>query len=261
MLQRAGDAQEKELGPSHPLVLGTWLTLMEALGRTRQYERAANVGFRSVAHASAPNADSYFQRFLVLIRKYVHMLRLHRDFAVAAHISRQALALLRSMGRYSEPCIGSLRYDLACCECANGNLEESRLLIREEISKSSQPEADLINANDGQGAEVRKVTTEHRDPRAKDVANVFWQPEYTHYCLETDLPIFPNEHEQYSIWYASNEFPYPQHHCCAPADLQTHYKFIDYSACSRWCRRRLKHVALGELDLAPIHDYISTLSS
>ncbi len=76
-----------------------------------------------------------------------------------------------------------------------------------------------------------------RDPRAKDVANVFWNPEFTLFCKLTDEPISPKNDGKYDIWYSSHEEPYPHHKILTKDELPNllFYKFKDYETCKDWC--------------------------
>ena len=76
-----------------------------------------------------------------------------------------------------------------------------------------------------------------RDPRAKDVANVFWDPEFTLFCKLTDEPIFPNSENNYDMWFSSHEEPYPHHGIFSKDELPglLFYKFKDFETCKKWC--------------------------
>ena len=76
-----------------------------------------------------------------------------------------------------------------------------------------------------------------RDPRPKDVANVFWNPDYPLFCLRCDKPITPDQEGTYDLWYSSNEDPQPSHGVFEETDLQSHlfYKFKDQENCQQWC--------------------------
>lgn len=100
----------------------------------------------------------------------------------------------------------------------------------ENVSEGSNPKNDInIAAN-----QPKKI---QRDPRAKDVANVFWDVNYTLFCLKTDKPILPDSEGKYDIWYASHEEAYPHHKILTSEDLPslTFYKFKDYETCKEWC--------------------------
>jgi hypothetical protein len=77
-----------------------------------------------------------------------------------------------------------------------------------------------------------------RDPRdRKDVANVFYNSQYTLFDLRSDEPIFPGEDGIYHIYYASNEYKIPRSFDGPPSKLEslTHYKFKDFLSCKLWC--------------------------
>ena len=76
-----------------------------------------------------------------------------------------------------------------------------------------------------------------RDPRTKDVANLYWDSKYNLYCKLTDEQILPNANKEYDIWYASHEEPYPHHKVLNKDELSSllFYKFKDYETCKKWC--------------------------
>jgi len=88
-----------------------------------------------------------------------------------------------------------------------------------------------------------QISSTQRDPRAKDVANVFWNPDYTLFCLLTDEPIFPNSDGKYDIWYSSNENPNPYNKVITKEELPRFlfYKFKDYETCKKWCDSKKKN--------------------
>lgn len=93
------------------------------------------------------------------------------------------------------------------------------------------------NPRNSDNANKTASVTLTRDPRAKDVANVFWDSKYTLYCKLTDVPIYPNSKGEYDIWYASHEEPYPHHKILSKQELPSllFYKFKDYETCKKWC--------------------------
>jgi hypothetical protein len=80
----------------------------------------------------------------------------------------------------------------------------------------------------------------HRDPREKDVANVFYDQNYTLYDFLTDQPIFPNQDGLYDIWYSSNEDPNPYNIVISKTELQDFrfYKFKNEANCIQWCNNK-----------------------
>ncbi len=113
-------------------------------------------------------------------------------------------------------------------------ISEETIWVEDADSQSgleaSFPENDVIIATN----QPKKI---QRDPRAKDVANVFWDVNYTLFCLKTDSPILPDSEGKYDIWYASNEEAYPHHKVLTSENLAslTFYKFKDYETCKEWC--------------------------
>ena len=79
-----------------------------------------------------------------------------------------------------------------------------------------------------------------RDPRRKDVANVYWNPDYPLFCFRSDETITPDPEGTYDIWYSSNEDPRPYHHVFEEEALTGHlfYKFRDLENCKEWCDER-----------------------
>lgn len=137
-------------------------------------------------------------------------------------------------------------YDGAMC-CPTSKKEATYLfagngfkLVSERTIWEEQKQNEAINTSkmaktiEKQG----KVSSSlQRDPRAKDVANVFWDSEYNLYCKLTDEPIYPNESGKFDIWYASHEEPYPHHKILNKNELSEllFYKFKDYQTCKKWC--------------------------
>lgn len=86
-----------------------------------------------------------------------------------------------------------------------------------------------------------KFTTDEvsiaRDPRSKDVANVFYDANYTLFDLLTDEPILPNSEGLFDIWYSSNEDPSPYNIVLTKTQLSNHryYKFKTKANCVQWC--------------------------
>jgi hypothetical protein len=89
-----------------------------------------------------------------------------------------------------------------------------------------------------------KFTTDEvsiaRDPRSKDVANVFYDPNYTLFDLLTDEPILPNSEGLYDIWYSSNEDPSPYNIVLSKNELSSYryYKFKTKANCEQWCKNK-----------------------
>jgi hypothetical protein len=89
-----------------------------------------------------------------------------------------------------------------------------------------------------------KFTTDEvsisRDPRPKDVANVFYDGNYTLFDLLTDEPILPNSDGEYDIWYSSNEDPSPYNIVMSKTQLSNHryYKFKTKANCVQWCNNK-----------------------
>jgi hypothetical protein len=86
---------------------------------------------------------------------------------------------------------------------------------------------------------ITEVSIE-RDPRSKDVANVFYDKNYTLFDLLTDEPILPNSEGQYDIWYSSNEDPSAYNIVLSKNELSSHryYKFKTKANCEQWCNNK-----------------------
>lgn len=71
----------------------------------------------------------------------------------------------------------------------------------------------------------------------KDVANVFYKPEFTLFDLWSDEPISPAAGEIYSIYYATNENKTPQSFSGTAIEISKLYvyKFKNYDNCKSWC--------------------------
>jgi hypothetical protein len=112
----------------------------------------------------------------------------------------------------------------------------SEKTVWEEFSNEAN-ETDVIENDKSNIVNQTELETLERDPRAKDVANVFWDSKYTLYCLLTDEPINPDVNGEYDIWYSSNEDPYPNHKILTKQELPSllFYKFKDYESCKKWC--------------------------
>jgi serine/threonine protein kinase len=80
-----------------------------------------------------------------------------------------------------------------------------------------------------------------RDPNvAKDVANVFYNSNFTLFDFYTDEPIFPDKNGVYQIYYASNEDRTPRSISATVAELENfyYYKFKNYQNCFNWCFKK-----------------------
>lgn len=85
-----------------------------------------------------------------------------------------------------------------------------------------------------------------RDPNTrKDIANVFWNPEYTLFDLFTDEPIYPQVNGKYAIWYSSNEDPIPRFKELTAEQLRVFafYKFKSLENCRKWCDGKQRSTA------------------
>ena len=80
----------------------------------------------------------------------------------------------------------------------------------------------------------------NRDTRRKDIANVYWNSEYTLFDLQTDEAIFPDNNGLYDIWYSSNEDPTPNYKIFSRQQLSNlhFYKFKNRENCLKWCESR-----------------------
>ena len=82
-----------------------------------------------------------------------------------------------------------------------------------------------------------------RDPNVgRDVANVFYNSNFTLFDLYTDEPIFPGKNGVYQIYYASNEDRTPRSISATAAELEEFYfyKFKNYQNCLDWCLKKIK---------------------
>lgn len=79
--------------------------------------------------------------------------------------------------------------------------------------------------------------TYKRDPRRFDIANVFWNPQYTLFDLQTDEIIYPDGNGNYNIWYATNENPVVNFISISANQLIAFrsYKFKTQANCKLWC--------------------------
>jgi hypothetical protein len=80
-----------------------------------------------------------------------------------------------------------------------------------------------------------------RDPRPKDVANVFWNRQFQLYDKETDEPIFPrpiNGINVYEIYLSSNEEKQPRKGVYSVGQLENIflYKFKSLESCEVFCK-------------------------
>lgn len=108
--------------------------------------------------------------------------------------------------------------------------------MTDDLSVGSQE--NKTTEEEKQSEEVNQnIQKTNRDPRAKDVANVFWQQQYTLFDFLTDEPIVPNINGEYNIWYSSNENPNPRNKIISSSALPDflYYKFKNYRNCKRWC--------------------------
>lgn len=82
-----------------------------------------------------------------------------------------------------------------------------------------------------------------KDPRSKDVANVFWKRGFTLIDYSSNEPIFPelvNDQFIYKIYYSSNEDPTPHYGEFTKQELENHYyyKFINKASCLKFCNSK-----------------------
>jgi TonB family protein len=79
------------------------------------------------------------------------------------------------------------------------------------------------------------TSIQNRDPRSKDVANVYWNGKYPLYCLTSDVEILPKYEDNYEFWCATNENPNPIKKQIKKGETLTMYKFANYNECLNWC--------------------------
>jgi serine/threonine protein kinase len=84
--------------------------------------------------------------------------------------------------------------------------------------------------------EEKKSSPKIRDPRRKDVANVFWNGEYPLFSLVDDIEISPDGNGNYSIWSATNEDKSPRLIYLKKGDFRPVYKFHSFNECNKWCK-------------------------
>ena len=123
--------------------------------------------------------------------------------------------------------------------CVKDNGDYDAEIVNKDKPKSNEEavETTAITSNDVVEKENNIVSNVKRDPRRKDIANVFWNPKYTLFCKLTDEPISPNNEGKYDIWYSSHEDPQPYHKIFSKSELPDFlfYKFKDYETCKKWC--------------------------
>jgi hypothetical protein len=121
-------------------------------------------------------------------------------------------------------------------------LENNLFLNEDTYSLSDSP----INSDDILEDDANEILKINRDPNErKDVANVFWNKQYTLFDLSTDEPIFPdlvNGQYIYKIYYSSNEDPSPHYGEFNEQELEDHifYKFKNKSNCLMFCNTKNK---------------------
>ena len=85
-----------------------------------------------------------------------------------------------------------------------------------------------------------------RDPRAKDIANVFWDGTYPLYSKFSDEEIKPDANGIYTFWYATNENHTPRE-IQMPAREFTVYKFKTYQECVAWVESKFHEKIDGNI--------------
>jgi uncharacterized protein (TIGR02145 family) len=75
-----------------------------------------------------------------------------------------------------------------------------------------------------------------RDPRRKDLANVYWDGEFPLYSHLVDIEITPDIDGIYKMWYATNEDKTPRELWLRKGERKNVYKFKTYEECIIWCR-------------------------
>jgi serine/threonine protein kinase len=84
--------------------------------------------------------------------------------------------------------------------------------------------------------EEKKSSPQIRDPRRKDIANVFWNGAYPLYSLVDDIEIKPDHLGFYPMWSATNENKTPEFIVMSKGDSKPVYKFRSFEECNRWCK-------------------------
>jgi hypothetical protein len=107
----------------------------------------------------------------------------------------------------------------------------------DSTSKKITPSPNVKESGIGKSKiEEKKPSPKIRDPRRKDVANVFWNGEYPLYSLVDDIEIVPDRLGFYPMWIATNENKKPEFIVLAKGDIKPVYKFRNFEECNRWCR-------------------------
>lgn len=78
---------------------------------------------------------------------------------------------------------------------------------------------------------------QNRDPRGKELANVYYNPEYSLYDVVTDELIVPNNEGIYNIYYSSYKDPTPKSFVGNANELSNLrlWKFSNFENCKKWC--------------------------
>lgn len=81
------------------------------------------------------------------------------------------------------------------------------------------------------------TTSEDRDPRPKDQANVFWDGKYYLYSFISDEVIIPNSDGEYVFYGTTNEDPTPHQYKLKIGETKAVYKFVSYDECIDFCNQ------------------------
>jgi TPR repeat protein len=118
---------------------------------------------------------------------------------------------------------------------------KDNLQALEEATKSSSPaQPPPLPRQDYDSAEQSQDLLP-RDPRPKDVANVFWNRQFQLYDKQTDEPIFPKRNngiKVFEIYYSSNEEKWPRNGVFNENQLEglLQYKFKTLKSCELFCK-------------------------
>jgi tetratricopeptide (TPR) repeat protein len=126
LLRRAIAGMERVLGSEHPSTLRSVNSLGHLLSKVGKYD----------------SAQVLFQRALTgwekaLGPKHLNTLLSANNLSIALRQQGNlsgALSLLREFAIKSPECLAGVRYNLGCYECLNGNVEEAKRLVAEEIA-------------------------------------------------------------------------------------------------------------------------------
>lgn len=128
--------------------------------------------------------------------------------------------------------------EYGCCDRHEQVLLESKeypvICVKKTVEEPSAIELNNSTTNESNNSSTTE-TNKLRDPRSKDVANVFWNGNYPLYSLVDDIEIMSDVNGNFNIWYATNEDKTPRQTTMKSGQVITVYKFSSYDECHKWC--------------------------